>query len=246
MDSELLNCGSLTSMTRNKFSNSQYSSLDGQSSEATDAGTASHQIEHILHTAGTIPVRSMLPPPQHTYPPRFFQRTTARPRPSSIGASSGHGRPHLNPTTAHGVPCTSPIDHIPAPHVLEAFILTPVLSDTTVLHVAQSHSHSFSALSGAPGGLNSRSMNLRSLALVWAALLGGVNAVFQKYTFGPSSPQVQLVPSSAWSNFDTEDKPYAYTDVEGAQIIFTFPRACRLGQHASITPRHAHANSNHV
>ena len=89
-------------------------------------------------------------------------------------------------------------------------------------------------------------MNLRSLALVWAALLGGVNAVFQKYTFGPLSPQVQLVPLNAWSIPDKEDPPYAFTDVEGAQVIFTFPSACRLGQHASITPRHAHANSNHV
>lgn len=92
-------------------------------------------------------------------------------------------------------------------------------------------------------------MYLRSLALVWAALLGGVSAVIQNHTFGPSSPQVQLLPAGAWNFVDPEDKntpQYAFTNVEGAQVIFTFTRACRLCQHASIDPRPAHANLNHV
>jgi hypothetical protein len=83
-------------------------------------------------------------------------------------------------------------------------------------------------------------MYLRSLALVWAALLGGVNAGFRNFSFGPSSPRVQLLPSGAWNFVNPDDKKipqYAFTDVEGAQAVFTFPRACRAGQHAPIAPR---------
>jgi hypothetical protein len=83
-------------------------------------------------------------------------------------------------------------------------------------------------------------MHLRSLALLWAALLVGVNAVVQNISFGGSSPQVQLLPPKDWTfvnPVDTNTPQYVFTDVEGAKVVFTFPGACRLGQHAPIAPR---------
>lgn len=82
-------------------------------------------------------------------------------------------------------------------------------------------------------------MHLRSLALVWAVLLVPAIAVFQNVSFGPSSPQVQLLPPSAWTFVKPENTnipQYAFTDVEGAQAFFTFPRACRVGQPRLFPP----------
>jgi len=82
-------------------------------------------------------------------------------------------------------------------------------------------------------------MHRRSLALVWAALLVRANAVVQNITFGPSSSYVRLLPREAWKIINPENKdiqPYAITTTEGAQALFTFPRACRVGQHAPIAP----------
>lgn len=148
----------------------------------------------------------------------------------------------------HGHPA---IDHIPAPHVLGAFLLRPALSITAALKVTPGYSYSLSVLSRASRGPNSGSMHLRSLALVWAVLLVRINAVFQNVSFGPSSPQVQLLPSNAWTFVKPENTnipQYAFTDVEGAQAVFTFPRACRVGQHAPAyrPPERADAYSNHV
>jgi len=92
-------------------------------------------------------------------------------------------------------------------------------------------------------------MYLLSLAFVWAALLGRVNAALRNVSFGPSSPQVRLLPSTDWNFVNPEDRrtpQYAFTAAEGAQAIFTFPRACLVGQHAPIAPRTRYAHSNHL
>lgn len=131
------------------------------------------------------------------------------------------------------------IDHIPAPHVLRVFILRPA-SSITATEGRPIIFYSLSLRSGVSRGLNSGSMHLHSLVLVWAALMVEANAIFRNVSFGPSSPQVKLLPSNAWNFVTPEDRnipQYAFTDVVGAQAVFTFPGACRLGQHAPIAPR---------
>lgn len=127
--------------------------------------------------------------------------------------------------------------------------MRPALSITAALKVAPLYSYSPSVLSWLSGGLNSGSMHLRSLAFVWAVLLVPAIAVFQNVSFGPSSPQVQLLPPSAWTFVKRENTnilQYAFTDVEGAQAFFTFPRACRVGQPRLFPPDRADTSSNHV
>jgi hypothetical protein len=80
-------------------------------------------------------------------------------------------------------------------------------------------------------------MRLRSQVFLWAALLVGVDAAFRNVSYGGSSPQVQLLPVGAWTFVDQQGSgiaQYAFTDVEGAKAVFTFPGTYRLCQHALI------------